>query len=265
MLWVDRFERRYVDFYRVAIAVLLLLALLAILGSVLLYLSSVLSDREHLPSDQFTTPEWTDLRNDLLPLGEQVEDSEAPPPPSEARDATPARERVPIDPRIERIHKALARQFERNPGGVERFEALISKRILQEQIFEGCSMHGDWQDRCLADLERFSAILGADERINRVGSIEMRARLLLQGIDLWFIRYEASVAEARAQSEALNLAEEARTAAALTTMMGVAAAGAGIIISIILLVVMIRIEVHLRSISSTLARQAEPKRDADLS
>jgi hypothetical protein len=245
MLWVDRFERRYVDFYRVAIAILLLLALLAILGSVLFYVSSVLSDREHLP-----------------PLGEQVEESKAP-PPSEAEDTKPARERGPIDPRIERIHKALARQFERNPGGVEQFEALVSKRILQEQIFERCSMPGDWKDRCLQDLERFAVSLGADERINRVGSIEMRARLLLQGIDLWFIRYKANVAEARAQAEALNLAEEARTAAALTTMMGVAAAGAGIIISIILLVVMIRIEVHLRSISGTLARQAEPKRDAD--
>lgn len=250
MRWIDYFERVYVDLYRALIVFVALLAILAMLGAGLFYLSTLLDDSADSAEDLLKPPRWADLRGDILPLSNDPEDPAANSgSDAAASDQPPA---VFIDERVVRIHTHLSRQFERNPNGVETFRELLPQRVLQQVILDACASGRGQPKRCLEDLERYAKELGSDDRINRIGDIQARLNTLVQALELWFQRYQEAVEAAAAVIDSRKAAQEAQQAVALAAVVSATQTGIGILLGIILLVVLIRIEVHLRSVASNL-------------
>jgi hypothetical protein len=261
MRWIDFFERIYVDLYRTLIVFVALLAVLAMLGAGLFYLSTVLQDKEHHAEDLLTPPRWTDLRAEILPLSNGYENPDATSESGTGQTKQPPE--VAIDERVARIHAELSRQFERNTNGVAAFRELLPQRMLQQIIFDGCTAGEGRPERCIEALHDYAQELGVDERINRIGDINARARTLLQALELWFQRYQEAASDAARTANSRDAAEEAAQGVAFATLVAATQTGVGILLAIILLVVLIRIEVHLRSVSSNLqdSRRETPRSD----
>ena len=105
------------------------------------------------------------------------------------------------------------------------------------------------------ELVAVSKAIGGDGRINRIGSLNDRAEVIMEALQTFNQAYLVEVDEAeRRAATAEALADEQRDAAANTALI-LGLGGLGLLVSILLIVILIRIEAHLHD-QVRLQRQA---------
>ncbi len=255
MKYIDQFETKYVDVYRVLIVSVVFLTLLAAVSGLIYWLAVKATSSEHRSEDYFKTPTWSSIRMDILPLVEQVDngrasDQENTAPNSNNATSTDQQEKVYIDPRIIELSNNLSKQFERNEEGVKQFREMLPRRVLQEWLISDSGISFRWKDRFIDDIVLFSEELGEDARINRIGSIEERAKTLISALERYVDLYVQSIDIAADAASTMNAEERDRQSEVNTTLLYILPICAYILLSLIALVVLIRVEVHLRTIAS---------------
>ena len=250
--FIDKFETKYVDVYRILIVLVVFLTLSAAILASLYWFGVVASSEEHRSEDYFKKPSWSSIRLDVLPIVEETNSSAKRPNKDAEKNTGTAQnkeEEIYIDPRIVRIADNLARQFERNEGGVKQFQTMLPKRVLQDWLLNNSGVAYSWRDRFLSDIEAFSNEIGDDARINRIGSIDERAKMLISAMEAFLERYLESIGIAGSAARQMNEEESERRDEANTTLLYLLPICAYILLSLIALVVLIRVEVHLRTLA----------------
>jgi hypothetical protein len=254
MKFIDRFETRYVDFYRSFIVLVLVGTLLAGSFAFINWVVAEATDRDHQPSDYLVTPEWTALRLKVLPLSENLNDANDTEDTSfkdpDLDSNSQSKERIiVIDSRILKIAANLEKQFEGNEGSVEGFREMLPKRSLQEWLMDPSTIPSYWQDRFLTSLIQYSQELANDGRINRIRSIQGRAETLVFAIENFVQSFLNAIDTAENQVRILDDVEKAAIEEARSMLYVIAPICAYVLLSTILIIVLIRLEVHLRKIA----------------
>lgn len=236
---LDKFEERYVGFYRWLLLIIGLLSLVAFLALVLSLTWSTSDTTLNEAADYFEEPRWNDLRREVLPLRMKPESR----PSSEKQ----VRKQLPVDKRVVEIQKNLLRQF--SADEMDEAKKYFPTRLLNEWLLEEIPVPLTWRDRMFNDLVGSALIIGEDDRIRRIGSIDGRAKIVMQGFETFVTNYLERIDFAR--SEALQeMAQKDAEKALITTQVLIAIpVTVGIFLSMIGLILLIRMELHLRKLA----------------
>ena len=255
MKYIDQFETKYVDVYRVLIVSVVFLTILAASSGLIYWLAVKVTSEEHRSEDYLKISTWSSIRMDILPLVEKVDTNRASDQKNTASNSKNAtgegkQESIYIDPRIIELSDNLSKQFERNEKGVKQFREMLPRRVLQEWLMTDSGISYRWKDRFIDDIVLFSEELGEDARINRIGSIEERAKTLISALERYVDLYKQSIEIAANAASTMNEEESDRQTEVNTTLLYILPICAYILLSLIALVVLIRVEVHLRTIAN---------------
>jgi len=239
---ISNIERWYLDFVRVLFAAAIVLAACAIVVAGIWYGSANVGTGARDFSDGFVTPDWDDVRRNVLPLLPM----EQAPRSSQAPDSTPSR--PALDPRIIEIADNLNLQFARNTGQETAFTDAYPRRALEAWINERAGVPAELRDDFVEALIEVSRGVGEDALINRIGSVTDRANTMRDALSAYRDEYLRLARTTRDEIEAANRARAAERETATTNALLLGAGGAAVMLSLVLVVVLMRIEVHLRRV-----------------
>lgn len=246
MRWVERGEKWSLAIYRALLLVAVAAAFAGTLAAGGYWLVAKVATRPHQALDYLAAPAWEELRSAVLPALESGDaggaDAEGPPAAAQAKPL--------IDPRVAEIHAILARQFERNEGGVRLFRQLVPRRHLQEMLLADAGLPDALTGHYLDSAQAFARSLAEDGRINRIASMEARAETLLAALHEFKRLYVQRLAGAQAEAGKRNLAEGQRQGAMDVILTGALPLSFGALALLILLMAVIRIEAHLRLLAT---------------
>ena len=207
---VHGIETGYLNIVRIALAIAVSVGVLALGGAILWYaVVHVTSAGTHSARDYFEAPAWEGIRHRVLPT--PVEEPASATSPAGRHD-TPDQGRHPVDERIDKIADNLNAQFSRNAGDETGFTDRFPRRLLEAWVLEESGLSraylADYADRLIS----VSEAIGKDPQINRIGSIDDRARVIMDALDAFRLAFLARVeqAESRAAAAGASAAPEAR-------------------------------------------------------
>lgn len=242
---VHGIETGYLNIVRVALAIAVVLGVLAVGGAILWYaLAHMATTGTHSPSDYFESPAWESIRHRVLPT---FPGQRAPGESPTGRDEQPARSRSPVDERITRIADNLNAQFSRNAGDETGFTDRYPRRLLEAWVFDESGIPGTYLAEYTNRLIAVSETIGKDQQINRIGSIDDRARIIMEALDVFRLAFLARLEQAESRAADANAAAAAKRAEAAQRSVYLGLGGLGLLVSLVLIVVLLRIEVHLRN------------------
>ena len=242
---VHGIETGYLNIVRFVLAIAVSLSVLPVGGAILWYaVVHMTTAGTHGPSEYFEAPAWESIRHRVLPTPAEQPASNGSP---SGQDDTPSSGRRPVDERIVRMADNLNAQFSRNTGDETGFTDRYPRRLLEAWAFEDSgiprSYLADYADQLIA----VSEAIGNDQQINRIGSIDARAQVIMDALDAFRLAFVARVERAENRAAAANArAAERRTEAAQGSIY-LGLGGLGLLVSLVLIVVLLRIEVHLRN------------------
>ena len=221
---LDKFEERYVGFYRWLLLIIGLLSLIAFLGLMVSLSWSTSDTAINEATNYFEKPQWNDLRREVLPLRMKRE--------SRSKPETEVRKQLPVDQRVVEIQKNLLKQFSTDEMGDAK--SYFPTRLLNEWLLEEVPV---------------PPVIGSDDRIKRIGSLDGRAKIIMEAFETFVTKYLDRIDLAR--REALDEKSGADAAKALITTQILIAipVAVGIFLSMIGLILLIRMELHLRKLA----------------
>ena len=242
---VHGIETGYLNIVRVALAIAVVLGILAVGGAIVWYaLAHMSTTGTHRPSDYFERPAWESIRHRVLPtFPEQRAPGESPAGQVEER----IQSRPPVDERIATIADNLNVQFSRNAGDETGFTDRYPRRLLEAWVFDESGIPGTYLAEYTNRLIAFSETIGKDQQINRIGSIDDRARVIMEALDAFRLAFLARLEQAESRAAGANAAAAAKRAEAAQRSIYLGLGGLGLLLSLVLIVVLLRIEVHLRN------------------
>lgn len=242
---VHGIETGYLNIVRVTLAIAVVLGVLAVGGAILWYaLVHMTTSETHSPSDTFESPAWESIRHRVLPaFSEQRASSESP----AGQEEEPGRSRAPVDERITRIADNLNLQFSRNAGDETGFTDRYPRRLLEAWVFDESGIPGTYLAEYTNQLIAVSEMIGKDPQINRIGSLDDRAQVIMEALDTFRLAYLGRLEQAESRAAGANAAAAAKRADVAERSIYLGLLGLGLLVSLVLIVVLIRIEVHLRN------------------
>ena len=174
---------------------------------------------------------------------EQPASRENPP----EQEGKPAGGRRPVDERIDRIANHLNAQFIRNSGDESGFTDRYPRRLLEAWVFEESGIPGTHLAEYIGQLITVSEAVGNDRQINRIGSIDDRAQVIMEALNAFRLAFLARLEHAEGRAAGANAEAAARRAEAAQRSIYLGLGGLGLLVSLVLIVVLLRIEVHLRN------------------
>ena len=233
----DSFEEKYVGFYR---WLLLLVGCLSVIGFIAMILSLLwtASDTSREQAyDYFDSPQWLDVRREVLPLVVKAKEDEVV-------EAVVEKSSISVHPLVLEIRDNLLLQFDANEQKL--IGHVFSKRLLNEWLMEEIAISSSWRPRLLESLVSASAQIGSDERIKRIGSVEARADVVLESLNTYIEHYLINVRRAdQLVGERLQKEESEKTALAAQIIVAIPIVVITFL-SLIGLILLIRVELHLR-------------------
>ena len=242
---VHGIETGYLNIVRVTLAIAVVLGVIAVGGAILWYaLVHMATTGTHSSSDYFESPGWESVRHRVLPsFSAQRASGESSAPQNEV----PVQSRPPIDERITRIADNLNAQFSRNAGDETGFTDRYPRRLLESWVFDESGMPETYLAEYASQLIAVSENIGTDPQINRIGSIDDRARVIMEALDAFRLAFLARLEQAESRAAGANAAAAAERAQAAQRSLYLGLGGLGLLVSLVLIVVLLRIEVHLRN------------------
>lgn len=239
---IRRIETGYLGVVRAVLATAILIGLLALAAAAVTYLYGHLTTVGSRSADQyFHAPTWEFVRPEVLPtlMAEPTSANRA----KAAADAVLGKLRNP-DPQILQIADHLNAQFSRNTGNEVYFTDRFPKRLLQSWIMEE-SVPPAYLDDYVNELVEVSKAIGDDGRINRIGSLDDRAEVIMEALQAFNRAFLANIGEAEQQAAVARAAADELRAATGSAALLLGLGGLGLLVSILLIVILIRIEAHL--------------------
>ncbi len=244
---VHDIETGYLNAFRIALAIIILMGVLAVAAAILWYAFIQLAGLgrgAQTAADYIEAPAWESIRPLVLPTPRKK-----PEPDSALADepATPTPSRQPVDERINRIAENLNAQFQRNSGNESGFTDRYPRRLLEAWVFEESGLPPSLLPGYLEALLTVSEAIGQDEQINRIGALDSRARVIMGALDAFHQEFLARAEQAADQAASTNAAAAASRSQAVASSIYLGLGGLGLLVLLALVVVLIRIEVHLRN------------------
>ena len=257
-------ETGYLNIVRVTLAIAVVLGVLAVGGAIVWYaLAHMATTGSHRPSDYFESPAWESIRHHILPTFPERRAPGGSRSPA-GQDEAPGQGRPPVDERITRIADNLNVQFSRNAGDEAGFTDRYPRRLLEAWVFDESGIPGTYLAEYTNRLIAVSETIGKDQQINRIGSVDDRARIIMEALDAFRLAFLAQLEQAESRAAGANAAAAAKRAEAAQRSIYLGLGGLGLLVSLVLIVVLLRIEVHLRNQVhlQTLARAGGRNADA---
>ena len=237
----DSFEEKYVGFYR---WLLLLVGCLSVIGFIAMIFSLIWTASEtprEQAYDHFDSPQWLDVRREVLPLVVKAKEGEVV-------EMVPEKGSAPAHPLVLEIRENLLLQFDSNEQKV--IGHFFSKRLLNEWLMEELVISSSWRPRLLESLVLASAQIGSDDRIKRIGSVEARADVVLESLSAYIERYLINARQADQWVSERLQDEESEKSALAAQIIVVIPIVVITFLSLIGLILLIRMELHLRQFVS---------------
>ncbi|MCY3794785.1 MAG: hypothetical protein OXG51_10475 [Gammaproteobacteria bacterium] len=230
----------------------MLIGILALAAAAAMFLYGHLATSgSHSADHYFQAPTWESVRRKVLPtLSAETTSANDE---KTAAETAPGRLKSP-DPRILQIAEHLNAQFERNSGNETFFTDRFPKRLLESWIMEE-SVPPAYLDDYVNELVGVSKAIGDDGRINRIGSLNDRAEVIMEALQAFNQAFLAEINEAELRAATTQTAANDQRAAAGNAALFLGLGGLGLLVSILLIVILIRIEAHLHD-QVRLQRQA---------
>ena len=244
---VDGIEARFLKVVRIMAVIAVVPGVLAVGGAGLWYaVVHLTTSGTHGPSDYFENPTWKSIRHRVLPaLPEQRASSESPAGGNEGSGKGPP----PVDKRITRIADHLNAQFSRNAGEETGFTDRYPRRLLEAWVFGESGVPESYRAEYTNQLIAISETIGMDRQINRIGSIDDRARVIMEALDAFRLAFLARLEHAEGRAAGANALAAAKRAETARKSLYLGLGGLGLLVSLALIVVLLRIEVHLRKLA----------------
>ena len=174
------------------------LVVLAIGGTFLWYAPPSFSElvRTQGSAEEVEAPTWESVRQRVLPTPAE------PPPPSETSASPPKRQ--PVDQRITQIANNLNAQFSRDPGNQTAFTDRFPRRLLEMWVFQESGVPEPHLAGYVEGLIAVSEAIGQDQQINRIGSIDDRAQVIVDSLDAFREEFLAQVQQAEGAQAAAD-------------------------------------------------------------
>ena len=237
---IQRIEAGYLGAVRAVLAAAVLIGLLAVAAAAAIQLYGHLTTAgTRTADDYFRAPTWESIRPDVLPTL-TAEPTAANPAKAAAASGAPGSP----DSRILQIADHLNAQFSRNTGNEAHFTDRFPKRLLEHWIMEESVPRAHAEDY-VNQLIAVSKAIGDDARINRIGSLDDRAEVIMEALRAFNRAFLAQIGEAERLAAAARTADDERRAETGSAALFVGLGGLGLLVSVLLIVILIRIEAHL--------------------
>ena len=243
MRWFQRLEAGCLNLIKVFLTAAVPLAALALVVAGLRWGFALLTAETHQAEHYLSAPDWAAIRSSVLPLAAPEPASAAVQAPG-AQGGGPARQ--PVDERIARIAEDLNAQFQRNPGAETAFTDRYPKRLLEQWILQDSGLPQAHTPAYVDALAALAKEIGQDPRINRIASIDDRARTIMQALEAFrqaFLKQSEAAAALAAQASQAE-AERRRAAGRQSLLLGLG--GLAALLLLAPTVVLLRIEHRLR-------------------
>lgn len=242
MRWFHRLETGCLNLVRVSLVAIIPLAVLTLAAAMLRWGFSLLDAETQQAEAYLNAPDWASIRSSVLPL--------APSAPAPAAAQAPGSQgsgaRRPVDERVARIADDLNAQFQRNPGAQAAFTDRYPRRLLEQWILLDSGLPEDGLPAYVDALAALAKEIGQDPRINRIASIDDRARTIMQALEAFRQEYLARSEAAAVQASQASQAEAERQAEADWQNLLLALGGLAALLLLAPTVVLLRIEHRLR-------------------
>ena len=208
---IRNIETGYLRAVRAALAAAMLIGILALAAAVAMFFYGHLATAgSHSADHYFQAPTWETVRRKVLPtLSAELTSANDE---KTADESAPGRPKSP-DPRILQIAEHLNAQFSRNMGNETYFTDRFPKRLLESWIMEE-SVTPAYLDDYVNELVGVSKAIGDDGRINRIGSLNDRAEVIMEALQAFNQAFLAEINEAELRAATVqSAANEQRTAA----------------------------------------------------
>ncbi len=238
---VHGIETGYINLMRIVLATAILVGVIALVVAIAWYSFTQLAGvGAGFSSPNVAAPGWESIRYRVLPRPREQ--------PQQSGVAADKREmagkrKQPVDERIGQIANNLNAQFQRNAGHENGFTERYPGRLLEAWVFGGSELPESYLPDYLDALIILSEAIGKDEQINRIGSIDSRAQVMMNALEAFRQEFLVQVEEAENRTAAAAL----KRSEAITGSIYLGLGGLGLLIALALIVVLIRIEVHLRN------------------
>ena len=252
---VHGIETGYLNIVRVTLAIAVILGVVAVGGAILWYaFAHMATTGTHSTSEYFEAPDWESIRHRVLPTSPEQQPSNGS--PAGQNDTLPTSPQ-PIDERINRIADNLNAQFSRNAGDETGFTDRYPRRLLEAWVFDQSGLPRAYLADYIDELIAISGAIGKDPQINRIGSIDDRAQVIMSALDAFRLAFLARVEQAEDRAASANAAAAVSRAEAVQRSLYLGLGGLGLLVSLVLIVVLLRIEVHLQALAQAGGRNAE--------
>ena len=242
MRWFHCLETGCLNLVRASLVAIIFLAALALAAAGLRWGLSLLAAETHQAEAYLSAPDWASIRSSVLPLA-----SSAPAPAAvQAPGSQDSGARRPVDERIARIADDLNAQFQRNPGAQAAFTDRYPKRLLEHWILLDSGLPQEGLPAYVDALAALAKEIGQDPRINRIASIDDRARIMMQALEAFRQEYQARSKAAAVQAAQASQAQAERQAATDRQSLLLALSGLAALLLLAPTVVLLRIEHRLR-------------------
>ena len=141
----------------------------------------------------------------------------------------------------------LNAQFSRNAGDETGFTDRYPRRLIEAWVFDESGIPGTYLAEYAKQLIAASETIGNDRQINRIGSLDDRARVIMEALEAFRLAFLARLEQAESRAAGANAAAAAERAQAAQRSLYLGLGGLGLLVSLVLIVVLLRIEVHLRN------------------
>ena len=243
----QRLETGCLNLIRVFLTAAVPLAVLALAGAGLRWGFALLTAESPQAEHYLTAPDWAAIRSSVLPLAapEPAATVQAPTPGSQGDGAL----RQLADERIARIANDLNAQFQRNSGAQTAFTDRYPRRLLEQWILQDSGLPQAHLPAYVDALAALAKEIGQDPRINRIASVDDRARTIMQALEAFrraFLKQSEAAAALAAQA---SQAEADRREAAGRQSLLLGLGGMAALLLLAPTVALLRIEHRLRGAS----------------
>lgn len=235
-------EGWYIDSVRAALSVAIIVAALGVVVAVIWYATATFGSSPLNFGDRFVPPEWEDVRRAVLPLA-------SPTQPEETTERRTMSVGPDVDPRFTEIGDNLNQQFARNSGQETAFTDNHPRSVLQMWVDAG--VRAELREDFLAELIRASRVIGEDPAINRIGSVPDRADTMRRALTAYRDEYVRRADTTRDEVAAANRIRAAKRMESTANALMLGAGSVAATLLLVLVVVLMKIEVHLRSIAGS--------------
>ncbi|MCY4656414.1 MAG: hypothetical protein OXC80_06305 [Gammaproteobacteria bacterium] len=243
--FLNSFESKYLFTVRWLFALIAMLTLISLIGTVLWFIWERVSGPSQSPSAYFEVPTWGQAKNSLFPIGSLATQLGVPQTGPSSNVSRPAK--IEIDSNLIEVIRVLDGMYERDSSW--SMSNRLDATILSTWLSNAIDLTSEERQTFNRALLSYVKALAEDPEMDLIASHDARSDAIVEGIEFFVEQYDQSLDAAKLQANIAITTAQAELATQFLLVLGVLGAGVGGLLILAVFMVMMRVESHLATVA----------------